>query len=116
MSGNPVRACGCEGWWEQGFFGRQPMQNLSLAFDGLRIRGSGVDIVGPFTLEGLFDERGGVAMIKQYLGRHALDYLGVYDGEGTMSGEWRLGGFSGAWMITIRRVDSGVSEGIAELG
>ena len=116
MAGPAERSCGCVGWWEQVFFGRQPMENLPLSFDGRRIRGAGVDIVGPFTLEGLLDERGGVAMIKQYRG-HAVDYLGMYDGEGTMSGQWRIGADHGRWMITIRRAVAAATEDeIAQIG
>jgi hypothetical protein len=117
MSENLVRSCACEGWWEQAWFGRQPMENLALAFDGRRIRGSGVDVVGRFTFDGLVDESGGVAMIKHYLGGHSVDYLGLYDGEGTLSGDWRIGPDHGRWLITIRRVQAAAAEEeIAQIG
>jgi hypothetical protein len=116
MSGDSSRTCGCEGWWEQAWMGRQPMTGLTMAFDGRRIRGSGIDVIGRFTLDGLIDERGGVAMIKRYLAAHSVDYLGTYDGEGTMFGEWRIGPDHGGWLITIRRVQAAAEAEIAEIG
>lgn len=116
MTSEPKRTCNCEGWWEQGWFGRQPMERLAMSFGGRRIRGSGGDIVGPFTFDGLIDPSGGVAMIKRYVGAHSVDYLGTYDGEGTMSGEWRLGSLCGRWMITIRRVQAAANAEIARIG
>jgi hypothetical protein len=116
MTSNSIRQCGCEGWWEQVYFGRRPMERLTLSFDAGRVSGSGVDIVGRFTFEGRIDEAGGVALIKQYVGGHSVDYLGLYDGEGTLSGHWRIGADRGAWMITIRRVHAGAEEEIAQIG
>jgi len=43
----------CEGWWEQGWCGRQPMLDLRLQFAQGEIRGSGVDIIGPFEFSGI---------------------------------------------------------------
>ena len=93
----------CEGWWEEIGFGRQPMQNLRLRFQGHRVVGSGSDIVGPFSLVGTISAGGQVAMVKRYLGQHSVDYLGTYDGEGTMWGEWWIGSVHDRWMIKITR-------------
>lgn len=90
----------CEGWWEQRGYGRQPMRNLRLTIAGTQISGTGMDIVGPFTVTGLLDKER-VMIKKRYVGRHAVDYFGVYDGEGTLSGEWRMGFGGGRWMIKI---------------
>lgn len=76
------------GYWEQQDFGRQPMSDLQLEFDGGKISGSGWDIVGPFKFCGKCGPRGAVALVKQYLGQHAVLYEGWYDGEGTISGQW----------------------------
>jgi hypothetical protein len=46
-------------------------------------------------------EDGKVAIVKQYIGQHSVDYLGTYDGEGTMHGMWRIGLFGGNWMIKV---------------
>ena len=76
------------GYWEQQGFGRQAMSDLQLEFAGGRISGSGWDIVGPFKFSGECGPGGAVAMVKQYLGQHAVLYEGWYDGEGTISGQW----------------------------
>jgi hypothetical protein len=109
------RLCACDGWWEQDWYGRQPMENLSISFDGGRIQGSGFDIIGPFTLDGVIDQNGGVAILKQYIEQHSVDYLGRCDGEGTMTGEWRIGASRGRWMISIRRFEPGERAEIVEL-
>jgi hypothetical protein len=91
----------CEGWWEQDMYGRQPMQELRLEFQDGAVSGSGTDIVGPFTLEGVL-ANGKVDITKQYIGRHRLKYIGDFDGEGTMQGTWMIGGVSGGrWAIRI---------------
>lgn len=74
------------------------METLRIEFDGGNIRGSGSDLIGLFTLTGTIED-GSVAIVKQYVGRHSVDYLGSYDGEGTMHGMWRIGLFGGKWMI-----------------
>jgi hypothetical protein len=76
------------------------MEQLRIEFDGGNIRGSGTDIIGLFALTGTIEE-GDVAIIKQYLGQHCVDYLATYDGEGTMYGMWRIGLFGGNWMIKV---------------
>ena len=75
----------CEGWWEQAGYGRQSMEQLRINFEGGNIRGSGTDIIGLFALTGTIEEAN-VAIVKQYLGQHSLDYLGTYDGEATLHG------------------------------
>jgi len=93
----------CEGWWEQVDFGRQPMLDLRIQVAEGRIVGSGSDMVGPFTFSGTLSEAGQVGMLKQYIGGHRVDYVGSYDGEGTMWGHWRIGFAYGRWLITFRR-------------
>lgn len=105
----------CEGWWEQDGYGRQPMEELRIAFDGRNLRGSGVDFVGPFTLEGTVSEAGIVAILKQYLGRHQVVYIGRSDGEGTFTGIWRIGALGGRWTIKIGRLESPSSAAIHDL-
>jgi hypothetical protein len=109
----------CEGWWEEPGFGRQPMHQLKLRIAGGQITGSGTDIVGPFRFIGTITEGGVVAMIKRYLGQHEVEYLGTYDGEGTMFGEWRIGLFKDRWAITFKRPAKGsksVGEDAREIG
>jgi hypothetical protein len=79
------------GYWEQVLWGRQPMEPLVLRFaDGI-VEGEGEDCIGPFTFTGLYEADGTVTMIKQYLGKHTVQYQGTYDGEGTIYGRWSIG-------------------------
>ncbi|QDV68998.1 hypothetical protein Poly24_27110 [Rosistilla carotiformis] len=92
----------CEGWWEQQGLGRQPMEDLQIAFHEGQVSGSGRDIVGAFTLSGqLQGER--ALLVKHYLGSHRVDYPGSFDGEGTLQGLWSIDGFGGKWMIHVAR-------------
>jgi hypothetical protein len=78
-----------EGFWVQTAAGRGPMSALTLRFAAGAVRGEGVDRVGPFTFEGEYDEAtGAVRMVKQYLGPHAVLYVGHPDGEGSIQGTW----------------------------
>jgi hypothetical protein len=79
------------GYWEQTFWGRQEMNDLTLYFSGGRIAGSGIDVIGRFTFAGTYDNQGGVQMVKQYVGKHQVLYAGRYDGEGTIHGIWSIG-------------------------
>jgi hypothetical protein len=101
----------CEGWWEQAGYGRQPMEQLRIEFDGGHIHGSGADIIRLFTLTGTIED-GKVTIVKRYLGQYSVDYLSTYDGEGTMHGMWRIGLFGGKWMIKVvgRTVETDAAE------
>jgi hypothetical protein len=50
------------------------------------VSGSGDDCIGPFTISGTI--AGQVRLVKQYVGRHRLLYLGTNSGEGIL-GTWR---------------------------
>lgn len=111
---NAIAYTDCEGWWEQRGLGRQPMQELTMQFAGGRVSGSGHDVVGVFTFAGTINPQGQVAMVKQYLGRHTVDYVGTYDGEGLLQGEWSVGSFHrGPWLIWIKKSSSSAND-IAE--
>jgi hypothetical protein len=79
------------GYWEQVVWGRQAMRELVLRFEGGAVEGRGEDVIGPFIFRGTYDDGGGVAMVKQYVGRHRVVYHGAYDGEGTIFGRWAIG-------------------------
>ena len=89
----------CSGWWQQSGFGRQSMKNLQLSIEGDQLLGKGEDIIAPFSLQGRFRTDGHVEIIKQYENRHHVIYVGRYDGEGTLSGEWDISGYRGLWSI-----------------
>jgi len=103
MPENNIQRISCEGWWEQEYFGRQAMTELVLQFEDGVIIGSGTDVIGRFAFTGAISAAGQVALLKQYLGQHSVDYIGTYDGEGVMWGEWRIGSWHDRWLIRLRR-------------
>ena len=94
----------CNGWWEQDYLGRQPMNELQLAFRDGKIHGFGNDIVGSFSLTG-FVSADNVTLVKQYAAAHQVDYLGTFDGEGTFQGFWKINDFGGRWFIKIESLE-----------
>ena len=78
-----------DGFWVQEGYGRQPMRAFALRFAGGTVTGSGTDILGRFTFSGAYDvQTGRVLMVKQYIGKHAVQYNGDPDGEGPIQGTW----------------------------
>ena len=77
------------------------MEGLQLRFaeDG-RILGAGADVVGRFVVDGTVD-KGSVLLKKQYVDAHQVDYVGSYDGEGTLQGVWSIFGVGGRWLIRV---------------
>jgi hypothetical protein len=102
------------GYWEQERFGRQPMEGLTLRFAGGVVTGHGTDMVGPFVFRGNYDGRGAVTLTKQYLGRHAVHYEGVYDGEGTIHGIWSIPPFRHGKFALMPDLSAEQSTAIAE--
>jgi hypothetical protein len=95
------------GYWEQKFFGRQLMHELTLHFAGGCIRGQGYDCIGDFTFTGEYDDQGGVYLLKQYVGKHSVNYVGQYDGEGTIYGRWTIGKlWSGPFALSPANFDT----------
>jgi hypothetical protein len=90
------------GWWEQRWYGRQPMEQLRIAVAPPRIEGAGIDCIGSFVLSGSIEAGGNVTLQKSYVGKHDVAYDGHYDGEGRLWGTWTCGPDSGRWMITLR--------------
>lgn len=105
----------CIGWWQQAGYGRQPMKELLLSIEGGRIIGRGVDIVAPFQMTGKVREDGAVEIVKQYEKRHTVLYVGQYDGEGTLYGDWDISGYQGEWSIKLLRPASTNSDAIEDI-
>ncbi len=81
-----------DGFWMHKLVGRGPMTPLTLRFAMGRVSGEGRDMVGAFTFAGEYDETtGAVRMVKQYLGKHQVLYVGQPDGEGSIQGTWSIG-------------------------
>jgi hypothetical protein len=68
------------------------MTAFRLRFAGGRVTGGGRDVVGRFVFGGEYDEATGrVTLVKQYVGRHRVLYVGRPDGEGCIQGTWSIG-------------------------
>lgn len=81
-----------DGFWVQAQFGRQAMTPFFLHFAGGMITGEGRDVIGRFTFSGTYDTTtGAVRLVKQYVDRHRVLYVGQPDGEGCISGTWSIG-------------------------
>jgi hypothetical protein len=91
------------------------MNELLLSIEDGRIAGRGVDIVAPFQMTGNVREDGTVEIIKKYEQRHTVLYVGQYDGEGTLYGDWDISGYQGKWSIKLLRPASGISDSIEEI-
>lgn len=81
-----------EGHWSQEGWGRQPMRAFSLAFADGKVTGEGRDVVGRFIFSGTYaPATGAVRLVKQYVGKHQVLYVGKPDGEGSITGTWSIG-------------------------
>src|SRR5262245_14883555 len=81
-----------EGFWVQQHWGRQPMTPFTLRFADGEVTGDGKDVVGRFTFSGTYDQAtGAVRMVKHYIGKHQVLYVGLPDGEGSIQGTWSIG-------------------------
>ena len=80
------------GFWDQRAFGCQEMSAFELHFQpNGQARGQGIDMVGPFTFAGsAYPVTGHVTLVKQYLGKHTVKYVGQPDGEGCILGAWTI--------------------------
>ena len=75
------------------------MMDLVLEFKNGVMKGDGADGVGFFSITGSFSPQSGeCAWIKQYVGRHAVDYRGFREGKGIW-GTWTLPGCKGGFQI-----------------
>jgi hypothetical protein len=98
----------CTGWWEQGGIGREEMEGLLMQLTDGKITGSGYDVVGIFTFDGVLDADNQVQMLKFYMGQHTVLYRGQYDGKNRMWGNWQIGWMSGPWEIVFRDGEEGI--------
>jgi len=75
------------------------MMDLVLEFKNGVMTGDGADGVGFFVISGNYSEQSGeCSWIKQYVGRHAVDYKGYREGKGIW-GNWTLTGGRGGFHI-----------------
>lgn len=90
-----------DGFWVQSVLGRQPMKAFALRFADGKVSGEGRDVVGRFTFSGIYNETtGAVRLVKQYVGKHMVLYVGHPDGEGSILGTWSIGSHhSGTFLL-----------------
>jgi hypothetical protein len=107
-----------DGFWVQEGWGRQAMTPFFLHFAEGRVEGKGKDIVGRFVFTGEYDtSTGQVRLVKQYLGRHRVLYVGQPDGEGSILGKWYIGPHhEGPFMMRPMGLQAGEDEPIQEMG
>jgi hypothetical protein len=107
-----------DGFWVQEHWGRQAMTPFTLQFTAGRVTGEGRDMVGRFTFSGEYDETTGeVRMVKQYLGKHQVLYVGRPDGEGSIQGTWSIGEYyTGPFLLRPRIGKPKGDEPIQEIG
>ena len=59
-----------------------------------RVSGQGNDVIGHFTIAGNYDNDGRVFFTKQYIGQHAVEYIGHLsfdnDGRFRIQGQWKI--------------------------
>ena len=107
-----------EGFWVQEYWGRQAMTPFFLRFADGKVSGEGKDVVGRFTFTGISDEGTGLLrLVKQYIGRHSVLYVGQPDGEGSILGTWHIGeSYTGPFMIRPSLQKPRGDEPIQEVG
>jgi len=75
------------------------MMDLVLEFKNGVIAGGGADGIGFFVISGNYSgQTGESSWVKQYVGRHAVDYKGYREGKGIW-GNWTLPGLKGGFHI-----------------
>jgi hypothetical protein len=106
-----------EGFWVQEYYGRQTMREFLLGFSSGNITGRGSDVIGRFNISGAYDiQTGHVLMVKQYIGKHMVRYVGDPDGEGCIQGTWSIGpDWSGPFLLRPVVPKASGNEPIAEI-
>jgi len=107
-----------EGFWVQRHLGRQAMTPFTLQFANGTVTGQGRDVIGRFTFSGEYDESTGtVRMVKQYIGKHQVLYIGQPDGEGSIQGTWWINdSCSGPFLLRPAVAKPRGDEPIQEIG
>lgn len=88
------------GEYHQGGKGH-PMQFDHLEIDDNKVHGHGSDSVGAFTINGSITWDGSISFVKQYTGKHAVNYEGKVHGH-TISGQWSIGATKDKFEIQMK--------------
>jgi len=74
--------------------------DFRLKFKGGRVKGKGADAIGNFVWSGTYDSNAKtVTMVKQYIGKHSVQYVGTKTGEKKFEGTWSVGSSNGAFLL-----------------
>lgn len=81
-----------------------------LEFADGKLKGEGTDYVGPWTLAGEYDlDQSQAVWVKQYVGKHAVNYSGKISEDG-ITGTWNIRGLSSGpfhvWPQRLTQFDS----------
>ncbi|MFO0825056.1 MAG: hypothetical protein U0792_18360 [Gemmataceae bacterium] len=103
---------------QDGLWGRQAMTPFFLHFGHGSVTGEGKDVVGRFRFAGSYDEAtGALRLVKQYLGKHQVLYVGQPDGEGSIQGTWSIGeAHRGPFLLRPALAKPSGEEPIQEIG
>lgn len=75
------------GFWIQGW--TRGNMKLSMSFVGTDIVGDGSDLVGKFTINGIFSPQTNNVLFTKSYQWHSVDYSGIWDGQ-MIYGKWTL--------------------------
>jgi hypothetical protein len=102
------------GFYTHSGMSKKFMMDLVLEFKSGVMRGDGADGIGFFSIMGNYSEQSGeCSWIKQYVGRHAVDYRGFREGKGIW-GTWKLT-LGNGWvshLAIVGRCSRGISQRI----
>src|SRR5215469_11408285 len=87
------------GYYTYGRGTQKHSMDLMLEFKNGMMTGEGADGIGLFVISGNYSGKNGECVwVKQYVGRHAVDYKGYREGKGIW-GNWTLYGGRGGFHI-----------------
>ena len=104
-----------KGYYLYGHAGVRHGMRLHLTFtpDG-SVEGEGVDDIGRFVIDGIFDPRtSGASWVKAYIGMHTVQYSGLYCAN-TVCGDWMLYGATGGFWIWPATIEDNEFAGAAD--
>jgi hypothetical protein len=84
------------GYYEH--YGDRHNMEMDLVFDEGTLSGHGDDVIGPFQIQGAYNEDGHVRWKKMYIGQHDVEYGGIVS-DFVIRGGWFLSGQFGSFEL-----------------